>query len=76
MKKLVRASITADDIGRTINLAVLDAANDAFNKTSLGLDDPRNDYFVDNIIHDTEVQRARKALIDALTRAVSRVESY
>ena len=76
MKKMIKASITNNDITRTINLAILDVANDAFNNVSFSLEDPRNDYFVENITQDASVQRARKDLINALNAAINRAESY
>ena len=76
MKKMIKASVTNNDITRTINLAILDVANDAFNNVSFDLEDPRNDYFVENITQDADVQRARKDLINALTAAINRAESY
>lgn len=83
MKRYVSANenyvTVADDryIGKYINQIVRNIANYAYNNAPLMNDDPRADYFVENICEDSEVERCKYLLKDAIMDAIDRqLRSY
>lgn len=76
MKKMIKASTTTNNITRYINQAIRNVANYAFDNAPFDLDDPRNDYYVENIVEDIDVQTAKTALVNALETAIERNNRY
>lgn len=76
MKKMIKASTTTNNITRYINQAIRNVANYAFDTAPFNLDDPRNDYYVENIVEDIDVQTAKTVLVNALETAIERNNRY
>lgn len=73
---MIKASTTDNNITMYINQAIRNVANYAFDNVTFDLDDPRNDYYVENIVEDSDVQHSKAALIDALETAIERNSRY
>lgn len=74
MKRYVKAT-TSDEIIKLeviLRKAVREAASYLYNTAPLGDDDPRADYFADNIFKDSDVLEARDHLQSALLKAYDR----
>lgn len=83
MKRYVSASsnyvsvVDESYVGKYINQVVRNIANYAYNNAPLFDDDPRSDYFVENICEDSEVEKFKYLLRDAIMNAVDRqLRSY
>lgn len=83
MKRYVSAdenyNLVVDDryIGKYLNQIVRNIANYAYNNAPLYDDDPRSDYFVENICEDSEVEKCKYLLKDAIMDAIDRqLRSY
>ena len=83
MKRYVSAdenyNLVVDDryIGKYLNQIVRNIANYAYNNAPLMNDDPRADYFVENICEDSEVEKCKYLLKDAIMDAIDRqLRSY
>lgn len=80
MKKMIRASSYSQlerTINRLLSKVVRDVANHIYDTTNFnGDDDPRMDYFVENIVEDDDVQATlgmlKKKLLDAADRQMRR----
>lgn len=80
MKRMIRADreLTRgkedyfNDIAEYIQQAVRNIADYAYNNAPLDIDDNRMDYFVSNIVNDSEVEEARGKLIEAIGHAINR----
>ena len=73
MKRMIKASIDNSqlkDIERYLRTAVRNIANYAYDNAHLSDDDPRADYFVENICEDSTVLEARDHLQSALLKAI------
>lgn len=68
MKRVIQASreISHDDIRRYLDTCVRNIANYAYNNANLSDDDPRCDYFVENIVEDSEVISKKAELLAAI----------
>ncbi len=75
MKRFVKSSHNPGSdptVDRYMKQAVRNIANYIYNNVDLGEDDPRADYFVENIINDSEVEKARAELLEKIYDAVDR----
>ena len=76
MKRYIKADENflrvVDDsyVGKYLNQVVRNIANYAYNNAPLSDEDPRADYFVENICEDSEVKKYKYLLKDALLDAV------
>ena len=71
--KGVTASSDMVDVKRYLDQAVRNIANYKYNNCSLSLDDPRCDYFVENIVEDSTVASKKQELLDAIDSAVESI---
>lgn len=79
MKRYIQSSYSssaAKDIDGYLRQAVRNIANFLYDNTDLSEDDPRSDYFVDNISTDSEVLEARDILLSKLMDAYNRQMKY
>lgn len=73
MKRMIKASVDNSqlkDIESYLRIAVRNVANYAYDNANLSDDDPRADYFVENICEDSAVLEARDHLQSALLKAI------
>ena len=75
MKRMIKASSSATqskDVDRYLRQAVRNIANFLYDNAPLVNDDPRADYFVENISTDSEVLEARDAILTKIMDAYDR----
>ena len=72
MKRIIHASEKYDEIDKYLRSCVRNIANYAYNNAHLREDDPRADYYVENICEDSDVMRAKDALNTAIHAAIDR----
>lgn len=70
MKRYIRASSFTDDVENYIQQAVRNIANYYYDHADLAEDDPRADYFVENLVNHSKVQDACRAMAKAFNIAV------
>ncbi len=76
-KSYVKASSTVkDDIDKYLNAAIRNVANYAYDISSWIDDDPRSDYFIENVCGDLDVKKAKEGLYEALLVAINRAKGY